>query len=48
MKVKPGMLKDYLLQKRQEGYTLVGAEQTANSISLTDYQFPFKTLLLLG
>ncbi|KAJ8308141.1 hypothetical protein KUTeg_013015 [Tegillarca granosa] len=41
-------LGEYLQQKRQEGYTLVGVEQTANSVSLTDFQFPVKTLLLLG
>ncbi|KAL3874090.1 hypothetical protein ACJMK2_037153 [Sinanodonta woodiana] len=39
---------EYLQQKRLEGYTLVGVEQTANSVCLTDYQFPQKTLLLLG
>ncbi|WAR19994.1 TARB1-like protein [Mya arenaria] len=41
-------LSDYLQQRRQAGYTLVGVEQTANSVSLTDYTFPTKTLLLLG
>ncbi|XP_064599728.1 LOW QUALITY PROTEIN: probable methyltransferase TARBP1 [Liolophura sinensis] len=46
--VKLFQLKDYLLSKRRHGYTLVGVEQTANSVSLTDYQFPQKTLLLLG
>ena len=33
---------------RHEGYTLIGAEQTANSVNLTHYQFPHKSLLLLG
>ncbi|XP_053399349.1 probable methyltransferase TARBP1 [Mercenaria mercenaria] len=41
-------LADYLQQKKQEGYTLVGVEQTANSVCLTEYTFPEKTLLLLG
>ncbi|XP_033733974.1 probable methyltransferase TARBP1 [Pecten maximus] len=38
----------FLTEKKQEGYTLVGVEQTANSVSLTDFQFPHKSLLLLG
>ncbi|KAL4238154.1 hypothetical protein ACF0H5_002865 [Mactra antiquata] len=46
--VPEAKLSDYLEQKRFEGYTLVGVEQTANSVSLTDYTFPQKTLLLLG
>ena len=41
-------LKSYLASMRHEGYTLVGVEQTANSITLTRYQFSHKTLLLLG
>ncbi|GFN97103.1 tar (hiv-1) RNA binding protein 1 [Plakobranchus ocellatus] len=39
---------EYLEEKRAQGYTLVGVEQTANSISLQEYKFPKKTLLLLG
>ena len=42
------MLREYLLEKQQDGYTLVGAEQTTNSVCLTQYAFPKKTLLLLG
>ena len=42
------MLKQYLEEMKGEGFTLVGAEQTANSVSLNTYQFPQKTLLLLG
>ncbi|KAH3845200.1 hypothetical protein DPMN_087475 [Dreissena polymorpha] len=41
-------LSDYLQHKRLEGYTLVGVEQTAHSVCLTEYTFPTKTLLLLG
>ena len=47
-KVKPKELRDYLVDMKAEGYTLVGAEQTANSVCLTDYTFPEKTLMLLG
>jgi tRNA G18 (ribose-2'-O)-methylase SpoU len=31
-----------------QGYTIVAVEQTVNSQSLYDFQFPEKTLLLLG
>ncbi|KAJ7394068.1 Tar (HIV-1) RNA binding protein 1 [Desmophyllum pertusum] len=41
-------LKAYLASMRHEGYTLIGVEQTANSENLTRYQFPHKSLLLLG
>ncbi|XP_063958767.1 probable methyltransferase TARBP1 [Lytechinus pictus] len=46
--VKPGDLKDYMIELREHGYTLVGVEQTANSQSLTDFKFPQRTMLLLG
>nr|XP_015218568.1 PREDICTED: probable methyltransferase TARBP1 [Lepisosteus oculatus] len=48
LEVKPPQLADYLEQKKTEGYSIVGVEQTANSQSLADYKFPEKTLLLLG
>lgn len=46
--VKPVELSEFLQVKKSEGYCIVGVEQTANSHSLQDYQFPEKTLLLLG
>lgn len=46
--VKPMELTDFLQVKKSEGYCIVGVEQTANSQSLQDYQFPEKTMLLLG
>ncbi|XP_053461750.1 probable methyltransferase TARBP1 isoform X2 [Nycticebus coucang] len=46
--VKPAQLIDYLQQKKTEGYTIIGVEQTAKSIDLTQYCFPEKSLLLLG
>uniref|UniRef100_A0A8C6DMN6 TAR (HIV-1) RNA binding protein 1 n=1 Tax=Moschus moschiferus TaxID=68415 RepID=A0A8C6DMN6_MOSMO len=46
--VKPPQLIDYLQQKKAEGYTIVGVEQTAKSLDLTRYCFPEKSLLLLG
>ncbi|XP_047459509.1 probable methyltransferase TARBP1 isoform X2 [Mugil cephalus] len=48
LEVKPLELTDFLQVKKSEGYCIVGVEQTANSHSLQDYQFPEKTLLLLG
>lgn len=46
--MKPVELTDFLQVKKSEGYCIVGVEQTANSRSLQHYQFPEKTLLLLG
>lgn len=46
--VRMSELKSYLESMRHEGYTLVGVEQTTNSVKLTRYQFPQKSLLLLG
>uniref|UniRef100_A0A3Q3WMJ0 tRNA (guanosine(18)-2'-O)-methyltransferase TARBP1 n=1 Tax=Mola mola TaxID=94237 RepID=A0A3Q3WMJ0_MOLML len=48
LEVNPVELADFLQLKKSEGYCIVGVEQTANSQSLQDYQFPEKTLLLLG
>ncbi|XP_065778363.1 probable methyltransferase TARBP1 isoform X2 [Muntiacus reevesi] len=48
VEVKPPQLIDYLQQKKAEGYTIVGVEQTAKSLDLTQYCFPEKSLLLLG
>ncbi|XP_041866764.1 probable methyltransferase TARBP1 [Melanotaenia boesemani] len=48
LEVKPVELTDFLQVKKSEGYCIVGVEQTANSHSLQNYQFPEKTLLLLG
>lgn len=38
----------YLKARRAEGYTLVGAEQTAQSISLEEFTFPECTVVVLG
>ncbi|XP_067009826.2 probable methyltransferase TARBP1 isoform X2 [Anabrus simplex] len=46
--VKPHMLAKYLESMKKVGYTVVGAEQTANSTLLHKMKFPKKTLLLLG
>jgi len=48
VEVKPHNLADFLREKKTQGYSLVGAEQTASSIPLDSYQFPKRCLLLLG
>lgn len=48
IEVRPDQLIDYLQQKKTEGHTIIGVEQTANSQDLAHYSFPDKTLLLLG
>lgn len=46
--VKPFHLVPYLQTMREQGYTLIGAEQTADGRSIERFEFPAKTLLLLG
>uniref|UniRef100_F7FHV0 tRNA (guanosine(18)-2'-O)-methyltransferase TARBP1 n=1 Tax=Ornithorhynchus anatinus TaxID=9258 RepID=F7FHV0_ORNAN len=48
LEVKPAQLVDYLRQRKADGYTIIGVEQTARSVDLTEYRFPEKSLLLLG
>ena len=38
----------WLKEKKNEGYTIVGIEQTSSSTSLSHYKFASKTVLLLG
>ena len=48
IQVQERELKDYLIDMQAQGYTIVAVEQTVNSQSLYQYEFPEKTLLLLG
>ncbi|XP_030376227.1 uncharacterized protein LOC115625341 [Scaptodrosophila lebanonensis] len=48
VEVKPSALTDFLLEKQQAGYKIVGAEQTSQSVSFVNFKFPKKTVLLLG
>ncbi|XP_019190926.1 PREDICTED: uncharacterized protein LOC109185383 isoform X1 [Ipomoea nil] len=41
-------MKAFLEKKKQEGFSILGLEQTANSMSLDQYVFPKKTVLVLG
>lgn len=38
----------WLRTKQQEGYSIVGLEQTSSSKLIEEYEFPEKTVLLLG
>lgn len=49
IEVKMENIKNYLLDKKREGYTLIGLEQTDKSIELNnDLKFPKKSLILIG
>ncbi|XP_010439980.1 PREDICTED: uncharacterized protein LOC104723330 isoform X2 [Camelina sativa] len=48
MEVPVNSLKLFLEKKKREGFSILGLEQTANSISLDKHQFPKKTVLVLG
>lgn len=41
-------MKVFLQKKKQEGFAILGLEQTANSLPLDQYVFPRKTVLVLG
>jgi tRNA guanosine-2'-O-methyltransferase len=44
----PQKLLSWLRKKQEDGYTIVGLEQTSSSTSIENYEFPEKTVLLLG
>lgn len=46
--VKPAALSPWLLGKKSEGYALIGLEQTSESTSLQDLEFPLRSVLILG
>ncbi|KAL6948776.1 hypothetical protein ACO0QE_001249 [Hanseniaspora vineae] len=47
--VKIDEIVDFLTQKKKEGYTLIGLEQTDKSVKLdNNYNFPKKTVIVLG
>lgn len=46
--VKEVELIQYLLGCKQDGYTIIGLEQTAQSECLSEYEFPDKIVLVLG
>jgi tRNA G18 (ribose-2'-O)-methylase SpoU len=46
--VPESQLLEYLATQKTAGYSLIGLEQTSNSLSLESFSFPTKSLLLLG
>nr|XP_011465219.1 PREDICTED: uncharacterized protein LOC101309934 [Fragaria vesca subsp. vesca] len=48
IEVPVNSLKIFLQKKKQEGFSILGLEQTANSIPLDQYIFPKDTVLVLG
>nr|GMD79755.1 uncharacterized protein LOC109185383 isoform X2 [Ipomoea batatas] len=48
LEVPVSSMKAFLEKKKQEGFSILGLEQTANSMSLDQYVFPKKTVLVLG
>ncbi|KAM7494028.1 hypothetical protein LguiB_028637 [Lonicera macranthoides] len=48
VEVPVSSVKIFLEEKKREGFSIMGLEQTANSIPLDQYTFPKKTVLVLG
>ena len=48
LQVKLGDLREYLVSMRESGYAIVGMEQTLRSRCSSTYQFPHRTVLVLG
>ncbi|KDP39960.1 hypothetical protein JCGZ_03491 [Jatropha curcas] len=48
IEVPVNSVKHFLEKKKQEGFSILGLEQTANSVPLDKYTFPKKTVLVLG
>ena len=46
--VTESALPAWLVRARADGWALVGLEQTAESTSLPDFQWPRRTVLVLG
>ncbi|XP_039313554.1 uncharacterized protein LOC105193761 isoform X2 [Solenopsis invicta] len=48
LQVKPHELQKFLLDKKNAGWSLIGVEQTVNSVNLTTMTFEKRTILVLG
>ncbi|XP_021765778.1 uncharacterized protein LOC110730295 isoform X2 [Chenopodium quinoa] len=48
IEVPVNSVKNFLEKKKREGFAVLGLEQTANSIPLDKYNFPQRTVLVLG
>ncbi|KAF6153000.1 hypothetical protein GIB67_021605 [Kingdonia uniflora] len=48
LEVPVNSMKVFLEKKKREGFSILGLEQTANSVPLNQFAFPKKTVLVLG
>ncbi|CAN1333845.1 Probable methyltransferase TARBP1 [Linum perenne] len=48
MEVPVHSVKQFLEKKKREGFSVFGLEQTANSVPLDQFEYPQKTVLVLG
>ncbi|KAJ8763861.1 hypothetical protein K2173_003643 [Erythroxylum novogranatense] len=48
LEVPVNSVKHFLEKKKQEGFSILGLEQTTNSVPLDKYAYPKKTVLVLG
>ncbi|XVF51863.1 hypothetical protein PTKIN_Ptkin04bG0218100 [Pterospermum kingtungense] len=48
IEVPVNSVKQFLEKKKREGFSILGLEQTANSVPLDQYIYPQKTVLVLG
>ncbi|RZC41348.1 uncharacterized protein BDFB_000226, partial [Asbolus verrucosus] len=48
MEVKVEDLRNFILEIKRKGYSVIGAEQTAESVKLEEFKFPKSTVLILG
>lgn len=48
IEVPVNSVKTFLERKKREGFSILGLEQTANSIAMDKYSFPRRTVLVLG
>ena len=48
LSVPPCTVKDFIIGYKKMGYTIIGLEQTQNSIDIRNYKFREKTVIVLG
>lgn len=48
IEVPVNSVKHFLEKKKRDGFSILGLEQTTNSVPLDHYAFPKKTVLVLG
>ena len=48
LSVPPCTVKEFIISYKKMGYTIIGLEQTQNSIDIKNYKFHEKTVIVLG